>query len=39
MIILSPKVIEQLGFKTRLKISPFTNLPLGKWGFFGLDYF
>jgi hypothetical protein len=34
MITLSLKVIEQLGFKSRLKVSPFTNLPLGKWGYF-----
>jgi hypothetical protein len=34
MITISPKVIEQLGFKSRLKISSFTNLPHGKWGYF-----
>ncbi len=31
-----PKIIEQLSYKSRLKVSPFTNLPLCKWGFFGL---
>jgi hypothetical protein len=34
MISISPKVIEQLGFKSKLKISSFTNLPPGKWGYF-----
>jgi hypothetical protein len=31
MIYISPKVIEQLGFKSKLKIS---NLPPSKWGYF-----
>jgi hypothetical protein len=34
MISISPKIIEQLSFKNRLKIFPFTNLPHGKWGYF-----
>jgi hypothetical protein len=34
MISISPKVIEQLNFKSRLKVSPFTNLPPSKWGYF-----
>jgi hypothetical protein len=29
-----PKVIEQLSFKSRLKVSPFTNLLPIKWGYF-----
>jgi hypothetical protein len=31
---ISPKVIAQLGFQIKLKISPFTNLPPSKWGYF-----
>jgi len=34
MISISPKVIEQLSFKSTLKVSPFTNLPPKKWGYF-----
>jgi hypothetical protein len=34
MIFISPKIIEQLNFKSKLKVSPFTNLPLVKWGYF-----
>jgi hypothetical protein len=34
MIFISPKVIEQLSLKSKLKVSPFTNLPHGKWGYF-----
>jgi hypothetical protein len=48
MISTSPKIIQQLSFKSLLKVSPFTNLPLGKWGYgyfwytinlFGLNVF
>jgi hypothetical protein len=34
MISISPKVIEQLSLKSKLKVSPFTNVPHGKWGYF-----
>jgi hypothetical protein len=34
MIFISPKVIKQLSFKSRLKVSPFTNLLPIKWGYF-----
>ncbi len=34
MISISPKVIKQQSFKSKLKISPFTNLPSSEWGYF-----
>ncbi len=34
MIYISPKIIEQLSFKSRLKVSPFTNLLHSKCGYF-----
>jgi hypothetical protein len=30
------KIIEQLSFKSRLKVSPFTSLPLANGDTFGL---
>ncbi len=34
MISIPPKAIEQLSFKSKLNVSPFTNLSPGKWGYF-----
>jgi hypothetical protein len=34
LIFIFPKVIQQLNFKIRLKVSPFTSLPLNIWGYF-----
>jgi hypothetical protein len=33
-----PKSNKQLSFKSRLKVFPFTNLPLDKWGYFWFTF-